>query len=123
MKYQIVAAALACMAVAGCAGIDESMRFNDVPHVTFRDPSLPIGFWIFDHPKENRMLINQDPGSAAGAGMARGLTLGIVDTSSPVQVFRKGAQLWLNSQGRDCVVTQVDRVLAPTNYVAKYRCK
>jgi len=98
------------------------MTYNDVKHVTFRDPSLPIGFWIFDHPNEGKMLINQDPGSAVGAGAARGLTLGIADTSTPVQVFRNGAQLWLNATGRECNVVQVDRVLAPTNYEATYEC-
>jgi hypothetical protein len=68
------------------------------------------------------MLINQDPGTAMGAGFAKGLTLGIADTSTPVQVFRNGAQLWLNSTGRRCKVVRVDRVLAPTNFEATYEC-
>lgn len=123
MNIRIVAVAALCAVVTGCAGVTESMRFNDVKHVTFSDPSLPIGFWIFDHPSEGKMLINQDPGSAAGAGMAKGLTLGIVDTSTPPQVFRKGAQAWLTAQGRDCTVTGVDRIIAPTNYEASYVCK
>lgn len=118
MKIGIVI--LIGFSLCGCAGVNKSMTYNDVKHVTFGHPSLPIGFWIFDHPDDGKMLINQDLKSAMGAGAVKGLTLGIADTSSPVQVFRKGAQLWLDSTGRQCKVLQVDRVLAPTNYEATY---
>lgn len=111
------------LALTGCAGMNKSMSYNDVKHVTFRHPDLPIGFWIFDRPEKGIMLINQDPGSAAGAGFAKGLTLGVVDTSTPHQTFEKGANLWLASVGRgNCAVTKIERVLAPTNYEATYSC-
>lgn len=63
------------------------MTYQDVKYVTFHSPEMPIGFWIFDHPQDGKMLINQDPASAAGSGFAKGLTLGLVDTSTPNQVF------------------------------------
>lgn len=121
MKRIMVLAALVA-AVSGCAGINRSMTYQDVKYVTFHSPELPVGFWIFDHPNDGKMLINQDPASAAGAGFAKGLTLGLVDTSTPNQVFEKGANLWLQSMGRKCVVTKIERIMAPTNYEATYSC-
>jgi hypothetical protein len=122
VKMKMAVFLLIGISLSGCAGINKSMTYSDVKHVAYRDPSLPIGFWIFDRPDQGKMLINQDPGTAMGAGFAKGLTLGIADTSTPVQVFRNGAQLWLNSTGRRCKVVRVDRVLAPTNFEATYEC-
>ncbi|MGD9914455.1 MAG: hypothetical protein AB7S80_10270 [Rhizobiaceae bacterium] len=121
MKVSHLAVSLS-VALSGCAGINKSMTYSDVKHVVFKHPELPIGFWIFDRPTEGRMLINQDPGSAAGAGLVKGLTFGIADTSTPHQVFQQGANLWLQANGRPCTVSRIERVLAPTNYEAFYTC-
>lgn len=123
MNLKLSVVAFITILLPGCAGLDRSMSYNDVKHVTFSDPRLPVGFWIFDRPTEGRMLINQDPGSAAGAGFVRGLTLGIADTSTPHQTFEEGANLWFKSVGRKCTVSKIERVIAPTNYEAFYTCQ
>lgn len=113
--------AAACAALAGCAGINKSMTYSDVKHVVFTSPEL--SFWIFDRPEQGKMLINQAPGSAMADGAVKGLTLGMADPSRPHQVFERGANLWLKSTGRNCTVTDVEEVWAPTNFEATYSCR
>ncbi len=119
MKTRIL---ILAVALSGCAGVNKSMEYNDVKHVSFAHPALPHGFWIFDRPSEGRMLINQDPGSASGAGFVKGATCGMVDTSTPQNTFESAANLWLESRGRPCKATRTERVLAPTNYEVFYTC-
>jgi len=122
MNRNMIATVVLAGCLVGCAGVNHSMQYNDVKHVVFSSPELPHAFWIFDKPLESRMLINTGLGAAMAQGAAKGLTLGIADTSSPHQVFERAANLWFASTNRPCKVSKIERIIAPTNYEAVYSC-
>ena len=74
-------------------------------------------FRIFDKPAENRLMITPSLGDAVGIGAVRGLTL--MDSDSPIVVYKDAAVDWLRTTGRTCTV--VDAYLSPIlrRYVAQ----
>lgn len=105
-RILILAAALA---LTGCAGINHSMQYASVQKVAFD------GYDIFDKPAENKMLINASWSMARKGGLDGG--------NYNADDFRIAAGSWLAKNGRDCTVTGIAVVLAPTNYEAKYSCR
>jgi hypothetical protein len=73
--------AIGALALAGCAGIDAALQYNDVDvH------AIEVGgsTWrIFDKPAEGRMMITPTFGRSAANGLLSGLTLGAADTDIP----------------------------------------
>ncbi|HEV2898450.1 MAG TPA: hypothetical protein VGX71_11570 [Pseudaminobacter sp.] len=84
--------------------------------------AAPVGFWVFDDPEDGKLHINQDF-SAIGQAAVKGATLFMVNTDTPGHVFERGANLWLNSKGRNCTVTSIERIFSSTNYEASYICR
>lgn len=107
MKRLLIFAAV--LALAGCQGVTHSMQYIDVKPAKFD------GFDIFDKPGEGRMLVN------ASWSMARkgGLDKANYDPDN----FRVAAGSYLARSGRDCAITGLQVVLAPTNYEASYSCQ
>lgn len=99
---------LAAALLSGCAGVSQSMQYASVKKASFD------GFDIFDKPTEQRMLVT----ASWGMGRAKGLDKANYDPDN----FRVAAGSYLARSGRDCAVTSVAVVLAPTNYEARYAC-
>lgn len=106
MKSLLALAAV--LALSGCAGVSQSMQYASTPKASFD------GFDIFDKPAEQKMLVT----ASYAMGRAKGLDKANYDPDN----FRVAAGSYLARSGRDCAVTSVAVVLAPTNYEAKYSC-
>lgn len=77
-------------------------------------------FRIFDKPAENRLMITPSLGDAVGIGAVRGLTL--MDSDSPIVVYKDAAVDWLRTTGRTCTVVDAYLIIPP-QYEVKYSCE
>lgn len=117
-KLVIVGAAL----LSGCTGAKYAMdNYNDTPAKPYQHRVSGTWYRIHDKPRENRLMITASLGGAAGQGMVKGLTLGIVGNETPGVVYRDVSLEYLAVSGRSCDTKEVTLIIEP-QYEVRYEC-
>jgi hypothetical protein len=113
---------VAALALAGCsAGVNyilENYR-GQTPTIVW----VGSESWrVFDHPRENKLMVTTSFGRAATDGYVRGATLGIVNPQAPKPLFQAPAERYLGKTNRaHCVVTD-GYELVTTQYEFRFSC-
>jgi hypothetical protein len=89
----------------------------------------PVNVWIsgeswrvFDHPRENKLMVTTSFGRAASDGYVRGATLGIVNPQAPKPIFQAPAERFLGKTARaHCRITDGYELVA-TQYEFRFAC-
>lgn len=110
-----------CAALGGCASI--SYITSEYHGVEVREVKMPDDTYrIFDKPAQNKLMVTSSLGSAAGQGLARGLTFGAAPTDPPKPLFEAAALQFLTESGRPgCRVVDA-YLLARPQWEVKYDC-
>lgn len=113
MGLKIAAVLAALFALAGCAGLNAAMQYDDVKPVKVTVRSHD---WrIFDKPKENRLMITPSIGRSFAAGLPGG--------EIPKPEYAAAVEVWLKNRhaGKACSVIDA-YVLANPQWEFKYQC-
>ena len=117
MRFVVVA--LAVLLLAGCAGLDAAMEYDDTEAIHF---DFAAATWrIFDKPAEGRLMITPDMGEALAEGLLSGLTFGAADGAIPKSKYRDAVVAWLAHTKRSCTVTDGYLLVKP-QWEFTYRC-
>jgi hypothetical protein len=107
------------LVLSGCAGLDAAEEYSDVDHVSYAvDGST---WWIWDKPRESRVMVSPNPGRSMGQGFWSGLTLGAADTEIPKPQYQRVVEAWLARTGRRCAILDGYKLIKP-QWEFKYRC-
>lgn len=120
MRFLTVGAALL---LAACGNINYVREnYSGVQYVEYSPTGNPDNtYFVYDKPTESRMMLLDRSGSPMSAAAISGATLGAIDTSRPVAVFRQVAEDWLKTQSRTCTTGTIDRLSRAVAEV-RYSC-
>lgn len=77
---------------------------------------------VFDRAAESKILVQRNPGTAAGQGAVSSLGLNTTNAAMPQPDYREAAEAFLAQSGRSCRVTDGYLVVAPS-WEFIYECK
>lgn len=108
--------------VSGCTGETEFYT-KDYSNVLSQEIQHNGRVWhIFDKPQEGRLMITPSVRAAAGAGVATGLTLGLIPSpNGKASTFRPAVDAYLSQKSGNCGVTFA-RILIKPYYEFSYSC-
>lgn len=116
-----VAAAVACVMLAGCANVGYVMNeYGDKRHETI---STPYGTYkVWDRPAKRKIMTAPPLGRVAGDATVSGLTFGIAKTDPTVQEHQVVVRQWFREHGRNCTIKTSTEILRP-QYEHTYTCQ
>ncbi len=110
----------AALALSGCAGLSEAMKYSDIEIQYVRNANDE--FRIFDKPAEGKLMITASLGKAANQGAASGFTFGLADARMPKGYYTEAVLQFFAQTGRpNCQIVDGYLLIEPQwEYI--YRC-
>jgi hypothetical protein len=121
MRLIVVCAAAVCL--SGCSSavsyiVDNYAGTSPVTVVTNDD-----NYRVFDHPRENKLMITSGLGRAISAGSIKGATFGAVSGIAPKPFFEEAGTKFLRETGRaNCRITDGYMLIDP-QMEFKFECR
>lgn len=115
----VVMAALAALALAGCAGMGRMNTYG----MELADAKVSVGTRVFSvwvHPTDSTLLVQRNAGAGMGQGALEGLTLGAVNANLPAPIWRAAADALLKQAV--CTATDVYTLDNSITWEAHYTC-
>ncbi|MBM1817424.1 hypothetical protein JQW73_21410 [Sulfitobacter pseudonitzschiae] len=122
IDMKILAVLTAACVISGCTGETEFYT-KDYSTVLPQEIQHNGRMWrIFDKPQEGRLMISPSARAAAGAGIATGLTLGLIPSpNDKASTFKPAVDAYLSQKSENCGVT-FSRLLIKPYYEFSYSC-